>query len=123
MSNVARITKLNDKIAKLNTTIENATEQRDELVKELSNIEALANVGVGSRVTFFYGRAVKDKETGEVVKPRELLTGVVTAQRVVNEGTDDEQRQFKVESGEGFDAKVAILTEGQIESVVTEQAE
>lgn len=121
MSNVARITKLNDTIAKLNSTIESATEKRDELVKELSNIEALASVGVGSKVTFYYGRAVKDKETGEVIKPRQLLTGVITAERTVDQGTETEQRQFRVESGEGFDTVTAVLTEGQIESVVVEE--
>ena len=120
MSNVARITKLNDAVTKLNATIEAATEKRDTITKELENIEALVNVGVGSKVSFYRGRAVKDKETGEVVTPRQYLTGVVSATKVEGEGTDEEKRLFKVEVGEGFESLTVILTEGEIDAVAVE---
>lgn len=93
--------------AALNTKLNELADERVKLQTELVQAEAnaerdsaLANgLPVGTPVTFTYGRA----------ESKRTLQGVVKASKATDAG-----RQYKIESGEGFDSELYTVLAGAI---------
>lgn len=90
----------------LRKRIEADTAEYNEVANELNNLAALANVAIGTKVVIKLGRA----ETARVLDA--VVVGV--------KDEEDGSKKYKVQYGTGFDADLATITAGQIQSIAAE---
>lgn len=84
------------------------TEEYNQIVAQINNVEALKNLNTGSKVTFKAGRKFADRDTTRIVEA--VIVGAAAQ--------EDGSMLYKVSFGEGFDAEVAVINAGQILTVV-----
>jgi len=110
---LTRTEKLLKRIELLKTRIESDTKEYQEIANELNNADALKNLAIGSKVTIKLGRKFADKDTTRIVE------GTIIGIRAEDE---DGGVQYKVTHGVGFDADIAVVGAGGIQSVITDEA-
>lgn len=109
------------KIARIDEQIKRLQAKREDIINDVVRVKAVKEVvipGVGSTVTFLFGRKTANtspvEKTGTViaVKPAVKLDTGKTA-----------PAQIKVTFGEGFDADVAVIYPAQVTSIVAEASD